>query len=325
MITAKISSAGNITSETTLQKGWSTPSGVGWSPDSKWLAFSMSDLSFNSEVYIQAADGKTDAINVSMHPRGDYSPVWSPDGSKLGFTSSRNNSDSDIWYVWLKKEDYQKTKQDWDDEESETSDDKEDSEESIDIIIDRELIHERLAQLTSLSGDEGGLAISKDGKTFYFTSTSPVNKGSDLYKINWDKTDMEAVTKGGRSPRGIELDSEGKYLYLSMKGKLSRIAVSSDKLESLPFKGKMTVDFEDELNQVFEEGWRALRDGFYDPEFHGQNWEQLRTKYKPYCMSASTKTDFLYMYNNMLGQLNASHMGLRGSDREDTQNERTGL
>ena len=51
-----------------------------------------------------------------MHPRGDYSPVWSPDGSKLGFISERNNQNSDIWYVWLKKEDFQKTKQDWEEE-----------------------------------------------------------------------------------------------------------------------------------------------------------------------------------------------------------------
>jgi C-terminal processing protease CtpA/Prc len=42
-------------------------------------------------------------------------------------------------------------------------------------------------------------------------------------------------------------------------------------------------------------------------------------------MAASTKTDFMYMFNNMLGQLNASHMGLRVNDREQTQSERTGL
>jgi C-terminal processing protease CtpA/Prc len=42
-------------------------------------------------------------------------------------------------------------------------------------------------------------------------------------------------------------------------------------------------------------------------------------------MEASTKTDFMYMYNTMLGQVNASHMGLYGRDREKIQREQTGF
>ena len=44
-----------------------------------------------------------------MHPRSDSNPVWSPDGSKLGFESIRNNGDSDLWFAWLKKEDWERT------------------------------------------------------------------------------------------------------------------------------------------------------------------------------------------------------------------------
>ena len=276
-----------------------------------------------------------------MHPRGDFSPVWSPDGSKLGFISARNNRDNDIWYVWLKKEDYQKTKQDWeeeDDDEKPNGDpekeedkgeskgkDKNKKDEVKPIQIDFDLIYERLVQLTDLSGNEGNIAISKNGKMFYFSSMVPGNKGSDLFKVKWDKTEMKEVTKGGQSPNRVQLDAKGKYLYMNTKGKISRISTSGTEMENLPIQAKMTIQFKKELNQIFEEGWRALRDGFYDPEYHGQNWNALKAKYKPYCMAASCKTDFLYMYNNMLGQLNASHMGLYGRDREKTQSEKTGL
>jgi len=112
-ITADIDQKGAISNEKILVDSWNTPSGVRWSPDSKWLAYGLRDLTFNSEIYIQAADGSKDPVNVSMHPRSDHSPVWSRDGSKLGFISERNNLDDDIWFVWLKKEDFQKTKQDW--------------------------------------------------------------------------------------------------------------------------------------------------------------------------------------------------------------------
>ncbi|NJO87765.1 MAG: PDZ domain-containing protein [Chloroflexia bacterium] len=341
-IVADIDKNGSISNEKVLQDGWSKPEGIQWSPDSKWLAYSMEDLTFNSEVYIQKADGSAKEVNISMHPRSDFSPVWGPDGSKLGFISARNNNNNDIWYVWLKKEDYQKTKQDWEEEDEEKPEDpkeikeetkkgkarekdKAKKEEIKPIQIDLDLIHERLVQLTDLSGNEGNIAISKDGKTFYFSSMVPGSKGSDLFKVNWDKTEMKEVTKGGKSPRNIQVDKEGKFLYMNLKGQISRISTSGTELENLTVQAKMTINFNEELDQIFEEGWRSLRDGFYDPEYHGQNWDALKEKYKPYCMAASTKTDFMYMYNNMLGQLNASHMGLYGRDREKTQSEQTGL
>jgi len=338
-IVADIDQEGAISNEKILVDSWNTPSGVQWSPDCKWLAYGLRDLTFNSEIYIQAADGSQEPTNVSMHPRSDHSPVWSRDGSKLGFISERNNLDDDIWFVWLKKEDFQKTKQDWEEEEEDDpkksngkKDEKENGKEKKDkknavepIEIDFEDIHERLVQLTSLSGNERNLAISKDGKTFYFTTRSPGKKGSDLFQIKWNGEDMKEMTRGGTSPNKVILDPQGKYLYMNSRGKLSRISTSGKEVENLPVAARMKINYQEELNQLFEEAWRALRDGFYDPAFHGRDWDGLKSKFKPYCMEASTKTDFMYMYNIMLGQVNASHMGLYGKDREILQSERTGF
>lgn len=338
-IVADIDHKGGISNEKILVDSWNAPSRVRWSPDSKWLAYALEDLTFNGEIYIHVADGSMEPVNVSMHPRRDYAPVWSRDGSKLGFISARNNQDDDVWFVWLKKEDFQKTKQDWEEEEEEEpekpngkKDDKDNGKSKSKkddvpepIQIDFENIHERLVQLTSLSGNEGNLAISKDGKTFYFTTRTPGKAGRDLFQIKWDGKEMKEVTKGGKNPNSVKLDPKGKYLYMNTKGKLSRISTSGKELENLPIAAKMKIDYQAELDQIFEEAWRALRDGFYDPGFHGRDWDGLKAKFKPYCMEASTKTDFMYMYNTMLGQLNASHMGLYGQDREKTQSERTGL
>jgi len=108
LITATISADGKMSDEKELLKGWATPSGIAWSPDSKWLAYSLPDLEFNDEIYIQAADNSKKPVDISMHPRGDYSPVWSMNGKKLGFISNRNNGDDDIWFVWLTKKDWGK-------------------------------------------------------------------------------------------------------------------------------------------------------------------------------------------------------------------------
>ena len=329
LIVADISADGKLSNEKTLIDGWSSPENVAWSPDSKWLAYSIEDLNTNAEIFIHSADGSKDPVNISMHPRADANPVWSPDGKKLGFISNRNNNNNDVWFVWLNKKDWEKTKQDWEekDDEPSTKKDKKDKDSSgvEPVVIDFENIYERLVQVTSLPGNENNLSISKDGETFYYSAVNPTAEGTDIYSIKWDKKDPTAITAGGEKPAAFSIDKDGKYLYYTKNsGKLARIKLDGNKSENLTFSAKMKVDFAKEKEQIFEEGWRLLRDGFYDPDFHGQDWDALKKKYKPWALKADTYNDFRYMFNQMLGQLNASHMGMYGSGREETQSEKTG-
>ncbi len=332
LVVADISAMGELSNEIVLLDGWATPEGIAWSPDNKWIAYSLSDLEFNDEIYIHPIDNSIKPVNVSMHPRGDYSPVWSRDGSKLGFVSTRSNTDFDIWYAWLTKADWNKTKEDWANAVEPKKDSKKkkkkgkDSIEIKPIKIDVENIHERLVRVTSLPGNETNLLFSKDGKTIYFTAKSLTAKGTDLFSIKFDKTKLKAITKGGKNPTALLMGSNAKYIYFIKKGKLARLNIKSGKDEPIPFKAKMTIDFAKEKEQIFEESWRALRDGFYDPNFHGNDWAELRDKYKPMCLKASTQKDFQDMYNIMLGELNASHMGMKyANDRTSLQKEKTGL
>ncbi|RJP58219.1 MAG: PDZ domain-containing protein, partial [Ignavibacteriales bacterium] len=336
LIVADISADGKLSNSKTLLDGWDTPGSIAWSPDSKWLAYQLSDLYFNSEIYIHAVDGSKDPVNVSMHPRGDYSPFWSKDGSKLGFSSARNNSNYDVWFTWLKKEDFEKTKDDWKEKDDDgdkkkdkkKDDDKDEKKDEVEpIVIDFENIHRRLTQVTSMTGDESSFVISNDGETFLFTGDSKTDNGTDLYSVKWDGKDLKVVLGGGKSPSGFYLDPEGKYMYFMKRGgSIGRFDVGASKDESLPYKADLKVDYYAEQDQVFDEAWRALDLNFYDPDFHGRDFEALKKKYKPWAMQTSTKQDFQTVYNEMLGQINASHMGLYGvPDRAETQKDRTGL
>ncbi|MGB0521912.1 MAG: S41 family peptidase [Flammeovirgaceae bacterium] len=324
-IVADIDSTGKITNEKVLVDGWQTASGITWSPDSKWLAYSMSDLNFNSEVYIHAASGDQERVNVSMHPRGDYGPSWSPDGSKLAFISERNNSDQDIWFAWLKKEDWEKTQGEWQELAFEEKENKKAKKEAVSVQIDFEEIHYRLQQVTSLPGDESSPIFSKDGNTVFFSMQNNLSNNDDLFSAKWDGSEVKQITKGGTNPRGLQADSKSKNLYFVQRGSLKQLSMKGTKITSMPHVAKMVIDHQEEGKQIFEEGWMALQEGFYDPEFHGKNWESLKKTYRPIVLSASTKQDYQYMFNLMLGQLNASHMGLRGvRPQENTQRERTG-
>ncbi len=323
-----------------LLDGWATPEGVCFSPDGNYIAYSLNDLTFNEDVYILPLKKGAKPVNVSMYPRGDRKPVWSPDGSKLAFLSQRNRSDYDVWFVWLKKSDWQKTKSDWEDEEElkeiekpEKKDKKEQKDkkekdkkkEKKVMQIDFEGIYNRVVQVTSLPGDEDGIGFSKDGKTIYYTAKMPGKKDRDLFSVKWDGTETKRITKDGRGIYGITPDLKNKSLYFLRKGgSIARLNLKSNKVENLPFSAKMTINYPAELNQMFEEAWRILKYTFYDPEFHGRDWNKLKKRYKPICLSATTKHDFRDYFNEMLGQLNASHMGLYGGGREKVQIELVG-
>jgi len=331
-ITAQIDKDGKLSDEKILSDDWAAPEDISWSPDSKWLAYSKSDLYFNNEIFIQAADNSHEAVNVSMHPRTDAQPFWSPDGSKLGFVSERNNNSADIWFVWLKKSDWEKTQQDWDEFEKpkEEKKDKKDSAKVKEIEIDFPDIYKRLVQVTSMPGDERNVVISADGETFYFTAPYSSGKGKkldySLYKIKWDGKDFESIVKGSDAYSSLQPDKDVKNIYLFKgDGKLTKVDLDKKKEEGLSYSAKMKINYTTERNQIFEESWRMIRDYFYDPGYNGHDWKAIKKQYKPWVMAASTSRDFRYMFNFMLGQINASHMGMYGSDREETQKEVTGL
>ncbi|MEO7310142.1 MAG: S41 family peptidase [Chitinophagaceae bacterium] len=329
-VVSDISADGKLNNEKILHDDWNHPNGITWSPDSKWLAYSMNDLYFNDEIYIQSAEGTGKAVNVSMHPRTDQSPVWSADGSKLAFLSERSSGRSmDVYFVWLKKEDWEKETQDWADREapSPAAEAKPGAEKKTvkPIKIDFDKIYERIVQVTAFPGDESDLAISKDGETFYYTTTSSTAKGRDLYSIKWDGKDLKEITKGGANPNNVSMDRDAKYLYYTKLGTLGRIDIKTGLPEALPYVAKMKVDYTAERTQVFEEAWRAIRDGYYDPNFNGNDWGKLHDKYKQRTVNASTSNDFSYMFNLLLGELNSSHMGLTTPDRVETQKDVTGL
>ncbi len=328
LIVADISGNGQLTNAKVLSDSWAPPSRIAWSPDNKWLAYAQNDLYANNEIFVQPVDNSAKPVNVTMHPRTETRPIWSPDGSKLGFLSSRNNLSNDVWFVWLKKEDWEKVNEDWQDATSaETTTAPKSSKTPIKPIqIDFEGISERTVQVTSFPGDEGDLAISKDGQTFFYTATTSTAKGRDLYSIKWDGKELKELTKGGSNPSSLEFDREGKSIYFFRQGgSLARIDAKTSALESLPYSARLKIDYPKEKEQVFEEAWRTIRDQYYDPKMHGYNWDALHNKYKARALAASTSSDFRDMFNLMLGELNSSHMGFTVADRTETQREITGL
>src|SRR5437763_856080 len=63
---------------------------------------------------------------------------------------------------------------------------------------------------------------------------------------------------------------------------------------------------------MFVESLRSLYHYFYDPKLHGVDWEAVRARYKPLVEHVATKEDLYALLYMMMGELNASHLGVGG-------------
>ena len=302
--------------DTLLLAGWMQPD-YSWSPDGRWIAYSRPDGEFNNDVWIIPAAGG-EAVNITRHPDEDSSPVWSADGRKLAFVSKRlgdGGDNYDIWFVFLRLEDHERTAEEWEDledaEEDGANGEEEEEEEELVVEIDFEEIHLRLRRVTSMPGSETDVAISPDGETFAFASD---NSGEDeLWTVKWDGSELQQLTRGGADPAAIRWSSDGKKIYfLRSGGTIQSVAAGGGSPTSHSFQARMTIDHPAERLQKFEEGWRTLNARFYDPHFHGADWAALREQYRPWALAAVENRDFNDVFNMMLGHLDASHLGMRG-------------
>ena len=100
---------------------------------------------------------------------------------------------------------------------------------------------------------------------------------------------------------------------------------ASGKTETFGFEVRSQRDWREIRKIVFDQGWRAMRDRFYDPAYNNKDWYAMRAKYRPMAAECLGAAEFSQLMNMMLGELNASHMGHRGGTDPlpdfDAQNE----
>src|SRR5262245_18738779 len=74
------------------------------SPDGRRVAFVVTTVvedkdRRHNEIWMAAADGSTPAFRYSSPSMEASNPTWARDGSMLAFSSKREGSDDDIWFI----------------------------------------------------------------------------------------------------------------------------------------------------------------------------------------------------------------------------------
>jgi tricorn protease len=267
-----------------------------WSPDGKMIVFARSDGSFASELFIVPTDGSAEPKNITRYATYNGDVSWSRSGGKIGFISQRRGIYAPH-VLSLQRPGIPggASEIDWDD------------------------IQLRVERPTAMSAED--VAISPNGQQIAFRHST---SGDDLWVASSNGSSVTRVTLTNQAPRNIHWSrkSSGMIYFLNGAGELRTIRVSSPYGLSLSsyssepvrvnFQAKMTVKRAEEYAEMFVQCWRALSDQFYDAKYHGADWEAIRARYQPLVAHVAQKEDLYALISLMLGELNASHLGISG-------------
>ncbi|MGC6487116.1 MAG: S41 family peptidase [Planctomycetota bacterium] len=310
---------GDGTDHRKVVDAWSMPQ-FDWSPDGRWLTYATQDSDYNSDVWIVSLDGTQPAYNLSRHPDYDGNPAWSGDGKRLAFTSRRDGEESDVYYVNLTADTEEQTNRDRTLEKALAAmksgdakkNKKQAGEESEDagarVVVDLDGIHDRLHRISIRDSREGGLIWSPDGKTLAFSAT--VSSQSGFYGVTFPNPGAPKKLAARGLSRATWQAAGNEVVGLS-SGKPAALKNGSS-LSTFAFSVRRIRDWSAVRQIAFDQGWRAMRDRFYDPDMNNRDWDAVRRKYRPVAAQCLGQREFTDLMNMMLGELNASHMGHRG-------------
>jgi hypothetical protein len=71
----------------TIDRDVMDASPTGWSPDGRWLVYSKTVGPHNDQIFIAAADGSSPPVRIGNPETVNWSPIFSPDGTKILYFS----------------------------------------------------------------------------------------------------------------------------------------------------------------------------------------------------------------------------------------------
>lgn len=317
-----------------------------WSPDSKWIAFSMMEQSMYESIFLYNLNSKK-TFRVTENMTQDWSPSFSADGQYLYFLSNRTFNpimgfvdQNHIFlemakpYLLILKEGDPSPfahKNNFDE-----SDDAEAVDRSENIEITTKNFAKRIIPVPEKSGNlfrleavKGGFVYLKKTENeflkYQIIRDASTEKNLDLYKFDLDKSKSKSLISGISQ---FHLSADRKKLIYKSGSKYGVVELGTAKVGdgSLAINDiQIKINKQEEFHQIFDEAWRVQRDWFYDKNMHGVNWQKVKDMYRPFVQFCGTRGDLNYLIGEMIAELNIGHTYIYGGDRKNSTRISSGL
>lgn len=208
-------------------------------------------------------------------------------------------------------------------DEAEKKDDKPSPENP--LKFDAHDAYRRARKLTGLPENIGSLAITPGGERVIFTVS--VDGSSQLLSVDYQGRERKTVFSGPATQLSVSLTGD-RVLFVSggaaPRGETpgeSRARGGGDpylgrpaggETERLPIDAPLVIDVAAQQKQKFIDAARLMGQRFYHPTLKGLDWPALMSRYLSLAIQTRTDTEFNRVFNNLLGELDASHMGMSG-------------
>ena len=317
-----------------------------WSPDGKWftLEFIGNRHDPYSDIGLVSAQGNSPIIMTNSGYMSG-SPRFALDGNAILFKTERYGmrahaswgSQDDAMLVFLNqdaydkyclsKEDYelrkeleaeQKKAQGKDTAKGKKGDKKDAGQEKAadddkaqvkDITVELKNMEDRMVRLTPNSSDMGSVIISKDGETLYYFAA--FEGGYDLWKMDLRKKDTRLLHKMDAGWASMEMDKDGKNLFLLGGKTMQKMNMASDELKPVTYQAQAKMDLAAEREYMFNHVYKQQKKRFYNTDMHGVDWDAMSAAYRKFLPHIDNNYDFAELLSEWLGELNVSHTGGR--------------
>ena len=313
-----------------------------WSPDGRWLAYSINAPNLQSGIWLYNLDTKK-ATLVSDPRSNDFQPAFDPAGKYLFYISTRHENPTfsraefniatlkttGIYVATLGRGTPAAFAPQSDegvgkgDEKKKPEAKPESKPEVKPLEIDLDGLMARSVPMPIAPADIASFDL-RDDKVFYLTGPSQMIDGPlpgekpVLHVYDLKERKDEKVVEDLSS---YALSADGrKVLYKVEKDYFIADAVA-DKGKSEEGRKKLDlshlrvrVEPTQEWVEMFNSAWRLERDFFFSPKMNGVDWQAVRAAYAKLLPLAGSRGDLNFLIGEVIGELGNSHTYVGGGD-----------
>ncbi len=318
-----------------------------WSPDGQWLAYTLTaDTQLTRIGLYSLQDGTRTPATEETSPASN--PAFSPDGKRLYFLSSRDYAltfsayESNYLYTNATRiyalplaadgpylfRDGEATKADVGEGDKGKGKRKADTRPFPSVRIDLDGLVGREQALKAPNGSYVALHASADA---VFYAVGGEGRGGGRSELRMLPIEGDTPVTIARGLNGVRISADGKTVLARQGDKFALLEAKADqdfaKATLDLSRLKLLVDPRREWKQQFTDGWRILRDWFYDPGMHGgiERWNAIRARYEPLVAYVATRQDLDYVFQELVGELNSGHVYVQQGDEPKIERTPGGL